>query len=264
MIRVLLFVNFLVLSGANAQELREISQIPIDIPSTISIDRAGRIYLGDNKGNLNRYKPDGSFDLDYAPYRPSKITSIEAWQGLRIFLFYRDLQEYTFLNRFLVIQGEYSFNPDAIGFVEAATPTADNNVWIFDQTDFSLKKYDIALKEIKIHTPFDLLLDPDNYDIGTMKEYQNKLYISDLNTGILVFDNLGNYLSRIPYKGIDYFNFLDDELYFIRGHELIMINIYSKATRNVELPPDHPWLFPILLNDRYYLISEALMVIYER
>jgi hypothetical protein len=260
----LLLLFFSIISGVSAQELRKVKEISIDFPSALSVDREGKIYLGDNKGNLTRYSADGAFELDYSPYRPSKITSVEAWQGLRIFLFFRDLQEYTFLNRFLVIQGNYDFYPEAVGFVEAATPSADNNIWLFDQTDFSLKKYDIALKAIKTHTPFDLLLDPDNYDIGTMREYQNKLYVSDLNTGILVFDNLGNYLTSIPHKGIDYFNFLEDELYFIKDGELIFLNIYNQAAKNIALPEDHQWVLPLVLKERYYFISEGLMVVYER
>ncbi len=260
----LMLIIFLMMHAySSAQELKKIKTIPLNLPSAGSVDRAGNIYIGDQKGNLNRFDAEGEFELTFSPPRPSKITSVEAWQGLRIFLFFKDLQEYTFLNRFLSNQGNYQFNPSVVGFVEAATPSSDNNIWLFDQTDFNLKKYDIILNEIVSRTPFDLLLDPDNYNIGMMKEYQNKLFIGDINTGVLVFDNLGNYLTKFSINGIEYFNFYEEELYFIKGDNLELINIYSKETRRLPLPPDQPWLFPLLSTNLYYLVSESEMGVFR-
>jgi len=247
-----------------AQSLLLIDSLTVDSPTSVSMDRAGFLYFADQRGVLNKYDPNGHKILDFSPPRPAKITLLEAWQGLRIFLFYQDLQEYSFLNRFLVQQGEFTFNPEITGFVELATPSFDNNIWIIDQTDFSLKKYDIVQKGLQSKTAFDLLLDPDNYDILHMKEHQNKLYISDLNSGILVFDNLGGYLNSIARPGIDFFNFWENEVYFIIENRLEIIDLYDKTVESIRLPQHRQWRFVLMYEDLIYLFADSQLAKYQR
>jgi hypothetical protein len=249
-------------SASLAQEMQLQHRIPFNEPASVSIDQSGNIYVADAMGNLFKYTADGKYVVEYSPELPAMITSLEAWHGLRIFLFYRDRQEYTFLNRFLTEQGTFSFNPASVGFVEAAAPSADNNVWMFDQSDFSLKKYSLQLREVIVRTPLDLLLDPDDYEIGTIREYQNKVYISDFRAGLLVFDNLGNYLKKIPVQGMRFFSFQGETVYMIRDNKLISINIYSDAHEASPLPVDGSWRFAFRHEGRTYLVSDSEIRIY--
>ena len=175
----LLFVLILINSIADGQQLRKIAESPIPEPYSVSIDQEGQIYVADNTGNLYKYDSNGQQIAIYSPQITTKIYLLEAWSGLRIFCFLRDIQEYIFLNRFLTATGNYGIDPDKIGFAEIATPSFDNNLWIIDQSDFSLKKYDITHDDIQLNTPLDLLLNRKTYQLKFMKEYQNKLYISD-------------------------------------------------------------------------------------
>ncbi len=244
------------------KKLQLIREIKINTPSKASIDRAGNIYVVDNTDQLYRFDPIGEFQLDYSPPKPAEITLMEAWQGLRIFLFFRDLQEYSFLNRYLANQqGNYSFIN--IGFVEMAAPSYDNNIWLIDQVDFSMKKYDIFKQETLSTTPFDLLLNPEQYEITFIKEYQNKVYVGDRNSGILLFDNFGNFIRKYSQPGLNSFNFYKDIIYFIDNGKIILINLYNDDHQEITLPKEGPYHHVLIFEERYYLFTDSSMQIYK-
>jgi hypothetical protein len=249
--------------GSYAQQFQLQYVIPFDAPASVSIDQSGSIYAADAMGNLFKYTPAGEYVVEYSPERPARITDLEAWQGLRIFLFYRDRQEYTFLNRFLTAQGTYSFDPGTVGFVEAAAPSADNNVWLFDQSDFSLKKYSLQLREVVLRTPLDLLLDPNDYKIATIREYQNKVYMGDMREGVLVFDNLGNYLKTISAPGVRFYSLYGHTLYLVRDRTLLSIDIYTGARETRLLPETASWQFAFRYEERLYLASDSQIAVYK-
>jgi len=259
---IFLIFTLLLFTPEKSKKLQLIGEIKINHPTKVSIDRVGNIYVVDNSGQLNRYNPKGEHQLDYSPSKPAEITLMESWQGLRIFLFFRDLQEYSFLDRFLANQqGNYEFIN--IGFVEMAAPSYDNNIWLIDQTDFSMKKYGVYQKRTLSSTPFDLLLNPDQYEITFIKEYQNKVYVSDKNSGILLFDNFGNFIRKYNRPGIEYFNFYDDKIYFISEGKIILINLYNDNRQEITLPTPVYYTHILIYNGLYYLFTETNMQIYK-
>ncbi len=250
------------LNAGYGKTLQFIGSASIHAPAKVAVDRAGNIYVADHTGTLYRYNQKGEKKLDYSPPHPAEITLLEAWQGLRIFIFFRDMQQYAFLNRFLNnLEGNYNFR--YTGFVEMATPSYDNNIWLIDQTDFSMKKYGIFQQDILSSTPFDLLLDPEHYEISFMKEYQNKVFVADKNTGILLFDNLGNFIRKYDQPGLDEFNFFKDYIYFIDKGRILLIDLYDDHRETIPLPSGKNYHHILIFEDRYYLFDDKGMDIYR-
>jgi hypothetical protein len=235
-----LLLAFLVMAASSkgiAQSLAHSHSVPIKAPIAISTDRQGNIYVADTKGSLNKYEQNGRPIVHFSPQKLAVPSLVEAWFGLQTFIFYRDFQEYTLLDRFLNPTPNYRFPEEMVGFARMATLAPDNNLWIFDDSDFSLKKFNPRQNNLISKNPLDLLLNLRNYDITYMREYQNNLYVSDKNSGILVFDNLGNYRKKLPFSGLDTFGFADDELFYLKDGQLHFFNLYSFAERAIELPP---------------------------
>ena len=219
--------------GQGFKFVKSIEILPHD---KVSIDRGGRIYLSTFNGDIIRYDADLSNELVFSPQNPNRTDNLEAWQGLRIFTFHKDLQEFRLINRNLSLDERYLFPNNLVGFAEIATSTFDNNVWLIDQTEFSLKKYDIFKQSLQTSTPLNLILDVDDYEILHCKEYQNRFFISTKNRGILIFDNLGNYLKNISINEVENFNFWKDELYFISKTKIKKVDLYSNNVTEFDLP----------------------------
>jgi len=224
----------------HAQEpvlVRQISKKPV---IAISVDAYDRVITADAQGNVTAYDTLGKALYQYSPRTVADVTLLEAWRSMQILVFYRDLQQYALLDRFLTPLSGYPYPArlpsERVGFARLMTPAYDDQFWIFDDTDFSLKKYNPSLQTLALHSPLNLVLDPQDYQLTFMREYQNQLFIADRNSGILVFDNLGNYRRKLPFRDLTYFQFIENELYFLEKDTLRFYNIYTHAERTVPLP----------------------------
>ncbi len=235
--------------------------VAIDRPGTMTLDRMGNVYASDASGNILKYDPHGKYELTFSPSRPGAVHLLEAWNSIKIIAFYKVFQRFMLLDRFLTMVPAYDFDAAKIGFARLATLTSDDMIWVVDDTDFSLKKYNSRLKRVETTTSLDLVLDPAEYNITFMREYQNQLFVADENSGILVFDNLGSYRKRIPLEGIKFFGFLDDELYYTKGDTLFFYHLYNFDIRTTPLI-DTPNL--TLVSSQYLICAYNDKIIWRR
>jgi hypothetical protein len=247
--------------------VRSLKSFPIE---KVSIDTYFNFYVADDKGNVFKYDSMGNQLLRFSPSKKATVSLLESWRTVNIFLFYRDIQEYTILDRFLTTSSSNSTfrqneedNETGIGFARLASLALDNNLWIFDDEDFSLKKYNTRINKVILHTSLDLILNPSYYDLSFMREYQNLLFVNDKNSGILVFDNLGNYKTKLPYKGLSYFNFLGNNIYFISEGKLIIYDIYTSKQKSILLPGEKTYNYAPLSETKGYLFSSDSIEIYN-
>ncbi|MCS6823602.1 MAG: hypothetical protein NZ529_04845 [Cytophagaceae bacterium] len=230
---------------------------------SVSIDRYNYIYFSDANDNLYKYDSTGTMVQIFSPLKKGNITLVEAWRNMNIFLFYRNFQEFVLLDRFLNPAPNKAFNRDLIRFARIATNSFDNNLWVVDEVDFSLKKYNISMNKVELTTPLDLLLNPAQYELTHIREYQNQLFINDKNSGVLVFDIFGNYKYKLPISGATYFNFFKDELYYCRGNEVRFYNIYTGAERTMHVPLSGESMLALVMQGRIAVFSKKTLYIYS-
>ena len=147
-----------------------------------------------------------------------------------------------------------------VGFARLVTYSYESNIWIVDDTDFTLKLLDVELQKVVSTTPLNSVLNMNDYDISFMREYQNLLFISDLNSGILVFDNLGNYLRTIVVTGVSYFGFEGNDIYYSVDGELIYSDLYSAEERKIQLPAGG---YNLSLNGKILSVGQNRMTFYQ-
>jgi hypothetical protein len=260
---IIFFPLFLTLNTV-AQHYTFIKSLDIDQPTEVSIDRGGNIYFATFDGDVIKLNNQLVKQQIFSPPNPNSTQILDAWQGLRIFTFHRELQLFRLINRNLSLHEDYRFPVEKIGFAELATSSFDNNVWLIDQTDFSLKKYVIKSQEIGSNTPLQLILNPDDYELLHGQEYQNRLFISTRNAGILIFDNFGNYIRTFNYPGIEHFSFWKDYLYFLIDGQMIQINLYTDEIKKIDMTDDYDWKFALIYDGFLYLFSENIINLYQQ
>ncbi|WP_141719804.1 hypothetical protein [Roseivirga misakiensis] len=224
-------------------------------PVMASIDRQGNLYFANAGGAIDKYDQDGKLLYHFSPQRKSKPSIIEAWQELRIFVHYKDLQQYLFLDRFLNNSERYSLDfSQSNNFSGHVTLSGDNNLWAINEQELSLQKIDINNQEVLFETKLNLQLDFDHLEVQFIRDYQNYLFISDAELGVLMFDNLGNYIEQIiPKADIAFFSFSKNELIYLTHRKLILRDIYTKKEREIRIP-DLPYQFAFMENNKLFLI----------
>ncbi|MDX5437354.1 MAG: hypothetical protein LPK03_09180 [Pontibacter sp.] len=237
--------------------------LAISSPTTVSQDRNGHVYVLDGRLNLLRLTPAGQ-PLDvYSPPARGRISSIHAWNQMKVLLFYEGNQELVLLDRFLrPISRSDLLDYNYSGTARLAAPAADDSFWLFDETSLTLSKLDPRLRQVTIETPLNLLLDQAKFDVRQLREYQNQLYLLDYNTGILVFDNLGNYKTKLPYTKLNHIGFRNNELYFVKDGKLHLQDLYTSKERVLVLPAQKQFVSAIVGEQHLYLFTPKTVEVY--
>ena len=251
---------------AQQKETRQLiysHSLPLSSPTSISQDRNGHVYMLDPLRNLLRHNALGQPLDTFSPPERGRISTIGAWNPMKILLFYEDRQALLLLDRFLrPISSTNLRDINYEGIATAATLSADDSFWLFDETNLTLSKLDLRLREVTVETPLNLILDRERFDVRQLREYQNMLYLLDYNNGIYVFDNLGNYKKSIPFKGLEYMGFRGSELYFVQDGQLIFYDLYLSEKRSVALPEKEQYLAALVGDNQLYLFTRDKADVY--
>lgn len=223
---------------ATAQQLAH--KLPMRVLQ-LSSTRQGDFLMADSKGNVHRVDTTGKIILSYTPHGQGSIHTLEAWPGIRILVFFKDYQQFQFLDRFLTYSERILLPNDVVGFARCLTLSQDEQLWLIDDSDFSLKKIHAKNLNLLLSTPLDLILPKGRYQFQFMREYQNQLFVADSVHGIFVFDNMGNYRKRFMHP-TSFFTFKDNELvYYHRAkQQIVMLDIYTGNELTV------PWPMPVM------------------
>ncbi|HSI90933.1 MAG TPA: hypothetical protein VK927_07430 [Adhaeribacter sp.] len=247
---------------SRAQTIGLRQHVDVAQPAAFSIDRLSNIYLSDRKNNLYQFNGAGQLINTYSPPRTGRIGSIEAWNAMKVMLFYDDQQQITLLDRFMHNIATIRLRDITNGLIKVATTSADEKLWLFNESEFSLLKYDPRIAEVSSTTPLNLTINRKQSDIQFIREYQNMVYLVDKSTGIYVFDNLGNYKKTIPFPGLSYVGFRDDEMYFLTGNELHFFNLYNFKERVLEVPVAPNYKQALVGESMIYLLSDSGLDLY--
>jgi hypothetical protein len=224
----------------------------------VALDNAGRLYIVTPFGDLIRQDLEGSEPpLIYSPVKKARISLVDVSNSLRTFLFYEDLQEYVLLDRFLTETSRYSL-VEITSYAGIAAPALNNQLWIVDMVDFSIKKVDTQFNQVLIRIPLPQVLSPEKSDFTFLREYQNLLFLTDANSGIYVFDNMGNFLRQINITGLETLRFSAKHMYYQMSETvLVEEDIYSGERREIELKV--PVKTILVQGESFWLVQEREM-----
>jgi len=215
---------------------RLLRQINLPNPGAASLDRRGALYVTDADNNLHQYGAEGLPLNRYAPPLPGHVAQVEAWNVTNILLFNDDRQELVMLDRFLNPLAQLRLSEYLDGTVRVATLASDNHIWLLDESSLVLREFDPNSLRLIQSTPLDLLIGRSKPDFRFLRQYQNNTYLVDRNTGIYVFDNLGNYKKKLPFVGLTNIGFRGDELYYLSEGTIHFFHLYKLTERSMPLP----------------------------
>ncbi|GAA4367046.1 hypothetical protein GCM10023185_38570 [Hymenobacter saemangeumensis] len=252
--------------AAPAGSWRLLRQIPLKNPGAASLDRRGALYVADASNNLQQFGAEGLPLNRYAPPLPGNVAQVEAWNVTNILLFYDDRQELVMLDRFLTPLAQLRLSEYFEGTVRVATLAPDNHIWLLDESNLVLREFDSNTLRLTQSTPLDLLIGCSRPDFRFLRQYQNNTYLVDRNSGIYVFDNLGNYRKKLPFAGLSTLGFRGDELYFVQDGSLRFFHLYNLTERSLALPAgvDAGTVRQVLLGEGFaYVLTSAGISVYQ-
>lgn len=201
-------------------------------------------FTTDNQSNvyavkaneLSKFDKTGKLLYKYSNKNYGNITFVDASNMLRILIFYKDFLQVVFLDNTLSANGEIiSF--DKIGFQQAQLVCSSHNscMWIYDQQNFSLIRLDKNIEVIQQANNLNALLN-DTLQPTSILEYDNRVFLNNPKTGILIFDIYGTYYKTIPVKNANQFQPIAEWIYYLADKKVKAYNIKTTEEKEFEMP----------------------------
>lgn len=222
-----------------------------------SVDRPGDLYVVMADGLIRK------FDLNGKEIASRKFNTVptlfDPRDGTLSFAWFRDARKLTYLPPDMSSSTETPIRPEFAVSPWQVCPSK-NELWILDSADMSLKQTIGKVTAVG----YDVMWPgtaPTPSSVTFMREYQNFLFVLDKETGIHMFNSLGRKIRQVDEKNLMYFNFLGEELYYIKSQSLKFLDLYTGESREIPLPS--PCKFALLTDQRMILVKEGKVEFFE-
>ena len=226
---------------------------------SVEVDEQGGIYLIDKNKKL--IKVDSNFDTLYVFNEKSiEVEFVAPQNALKILIFNKSLNTIQFLDKTLSPSvDEINLDDVNIPLIEAVGISKDNNFWLFDQYDQSLKKFDTKMNMIS--TSGNVInITGLNWSPHHLKEIENNVFVSDSTKGIMQFDFFGSYVQTINVNVKTNFYYNQSHLWFLRNDSLILHDILLQEESKFNLPEKNVVDFAFYKSQFYLLTQEKLYI----
>lgn len=249
----LIFILLVAVTSASAQ--KKIASVEIGSFQSVSVDRPGDLYLFQKK-SVKKIHQQGTIEeiaLDDSP------TVFEPRDGARMFQYSAKNQRCSFFSagtkQEFKIEAHYAVEPIL------ACASGDHQLWILDKSDWSVKRVNPMKAAVVAEARIDQKQFASAPEFVEMREYQNFLFLIERTTGILIFNSLGIQIKKIETPGIEYINFLGEELYYKQNDRLIFYDLFDTTTRTI--PVDPASRYALVTDTRTYLVYPKKVDILE-
>ncbi|MDX2002929.1 MAG: hypothetical protein SFW35_10885 [Chitinophagales bacterium] len=198
-------------------------------------DKFGCAYVATSKNALTKLCADSSRPKNYAMMRFGKITYADVSNPLKILVFYKDFATIVILDNTLSEQGLIDLRKTNILQPGAICLSLDNNIWVYDELEYRLKKLNTDNQVYRQSEDFTILF-PEGARPNFMLETENQLFVNDPEHGIRVFDVFGAYSKTIPIKGLERFQIVRNQLFYFQNGQLFSYHLKTFDTKPVALP----------------------------
>ena len=253
-----LFISFLAVATA-PDEYKLILSIPADTKE-FTTDHLGNVYLITNN-NLIKIDLTGK-SISYNDEKNlGTLFSIDASNPFKVVVFYRDYSRVQILDNQLVSRADVNLLDKNLLQPMAVAYAQGEGLWVYDQQDFRLKKFDQNFKNITESPSLDQVLSTIPSPVNLM-EAENWLLLNDSTQGIMLFDRFGTYYRTLPIKGLSSFQVKDGKIIYFR-ESLKAFDLNTLEETEITLPKVENKIQVRIENNRIYILKEGILEIYE-
>ena len=230
----------------------------------LDVDMLDNIYLMTSGYQLKKLRNNGdSLAVFNDVKRYGNPSYIDVNNPLKILVYYKNYTTVVILDRLLTMRNTINFRKQNIFSVKAIATSYDNNIWLFDEQDFKLKKIDDDGKLLQESTDMRLLVDsvpsPER-----IIDSDNLVYIYDEKKGFYVFDYYGALKNNLPFKGWQNTAIAHNKMYGFLGSTLFSYELSTLNLKKYELPTFFKNYQSIkAINGKVYLLKEDGIEVYS-
>jgi hypothetical protein len=232
--------------------------------TNFNVDNLDNIYLITAGNQLKKINGNGdSVGVFNDVKRYGNLFSIDVTNPLKILLYYKSFATVVVLDRFLNIRNTINFRKQHIFTVQSITTSYDNNIWLFDEQDYKLKKIDEDGKLLQETTDFRMLFDSVPSPTQ-LTDKENFVYLYDAEKGFYIFDYYGAFKNRLPFLNWKNIAVSEKNMYGFADNKLYSYELNSLTLKEYKLPAFIASNAEIkAINGKVYLLKNDGIYIYS-
>jgi hypothetical protein len=268
-VRVFLTILFAVLFPQNSFAQKSTSDSFVLIKTytgniaDVAMDNLDNLYIISSTGQIKKLNAEGdSVGIYNQTKNYGKLYSIDVSNPLKILLFYKDFSTVVILDRFLANQSVLDLkkisilNPSAIG------NSYDNKIWVYDEYDSKLKKFDDQGNKVLETADFRTVF---NQSISPQKILNDNglVYLADTANGVFVFDNYGSFKKKIPLKSWQTISVANNNIISTNNELITVFNSSTQMQWQKKIPFFQPYFHSFITPSKLVNFSNDSIQIYQ-
>ncbi len=258
----LLFFQFNIFSQSPDSVYSLIQTIEVENEFAVS-DKLHQLYVLDAKNELVKLNEEGQVTFQFNNNTLGELAHVDASNPFNLLLFYREYLNILVLDRTLNQTTQLNLFDLNILQVNAVGMANDNNVWIFDDFNNQLKKVNrqgnVILESDNLTLLFEKTIRPN-----FLLEKEQMVYLNDPEIGIIIFDVFGQFVKVLDFKGLDFFQVVENQLIFFDNEALNSFHLQSLLMKKIALPKGLKSSKRVLVQkNRLYGIFEGRIEVYS-
>lgn len=230
----------------------------------LNVDILDNIYLITNANQLKKLNAAGdpiAFFSDVKKY--GNPNSIDVSNPLKIIVYYKNFATIVVLDRLLVLRNSINLRNKNIFTATTICSSYDNNIWIFDEQDFKIKKLDEQGGIITESADMRMLTNDTPSPIQII-DASNQLYLYDKKKGFYLFDYYGAFKSSLPFLNWQNVTIDRHTIYGFSANTLFSYTLQSLQLKEYHLPTYIKGYKSIkALNGKLYVLKDDGLEVYE-
>ncbi|MBP6431391.1 MAG: hypothetical protein KA319_06460 [Ferruginibacter sp.] len=232
--------------------------------SYLNVDNLDNVYVITESNQLKKIYANGDSASVFNDVKQfGNPTYIDVSNPLKILLYYNKFTTTVVLDRFLNIRNVLNFRKKNIFLVNAIGTSYDNNIWLFDEQNFSLKKINDNGSAVQESVDWRLLFDTIPSPVKLM-DRNNFVYLYDTAKGFYIFDYYGSFNNKLSFIGWQNVELSGDYLYGFAQNSLYTYHVKKQESKEYHLPTFFtPFASIKAMNGKVYLLKENGVEIYQ-
>ena len=225
----------------------------------ISTDKLGNLYAVVHE-EIFKYDANGKLLQKNSLKSLGNLFTLDVSNPMKILAFYKDYNKILFLDNMLANSGG-NIDLSSIGFDQAtlACTSHDNGIWLYNSLNFEIVRMDPNLK-ISNQSGNLAQITGNAIKPTALFENNNRVYLCDTLSGVMVFDVFGTYIKTIPIKSIRDLQVENNNLYFIDQKGFGTFNNDLLQQKEIELPEKEIMQIRLQKNRVYMRLPEKIVI----
>lgn len=216
----------------------------------------GKTYFGTERGIVYSFHPDGTADTDYSSAIFQPITSIDASNTLRVFVFYASTGQFEYLERFSAQARMYQLSDFGVEEGSVACIGVNQSIWVLSGEEF------IQINTVNPSIVRTQAVPEKTKDITQIRVLRNQLTISDKEKGIAHFLSAST-TSRLEGLGARNFHYEGNSVITLLDGHVVHWNLMSGRDERFD-PPRVDFEMVLKSGEYYHFTRGSEVLIYKK